>query len=205
METQKKIWVSVLLLVAVFQPTVTAGCNTQLCNQAVDGSLFDYGAKTLTGDLYIPFRLTFQYLELNALQEELKDLGLVILGFPCNQFGKQEPGYNHEILPMLKHIRPGKGFVPNFQLFETGDVNGHHEQSVFTFLKNACPPVGDSFGNPSGRLFWEPLKVTDIKWNFEKFLVGPDGKPLMRWFPRVNVSEVRADIIKLINERNSKN
>ncbi|MCJ8735617.1 hypothetical protein PDJAM_G00249330 [Pangasius djambal] len=186
METQKNIWGSVLLLVAVFQPNVTAGCNTQLCNQAVDG-------------------LTFQYLELNALQEELKDLGLVILGFPCNQFGKQEPGYNHEILPMLKHIRPGKGFVPNFQLFESGDVNGKNEQSVFTFLKNACPPVGDSFGNPAGRLFWEPLKVTDIKWNFEKFLVGPDGKPLMRWFPRVNVSEVRADIIKLINERNSKN
>ncbi|KAF5896207.1 glutathione peroxidase 3, partial [Clarias magur] len=73
--------------------------------------------------------------KLNALHDELKDLGFTILGFPCNQFGKQEPGYNHEILPMLKHIRPGKGFVPNFHLFETGDVNGINEQSVFTFLK----------------------------------------------------------------------
>ncbi|GAA6074893.1 glutathione peroxidase 3, partial [Tachysurus ichikawai] len=170
-----------------------------ICNTAVDDSLHEYGAKTLTEGL------TFQYLELNALQEELKDLGFAILGFPSNQFGKQEPGENHEILSILKYVRPGQGFVPNFQLFESGDVNGKNEQSVFTFLKNACPPVSDSFGDPIGRLFWEPLKVTDIKWNFEKFLVGPDGKPLMRWFPRVNVSEVRADIIKLIKEQNSKN
>ncbi|KPP60905.1 glutathione peroxidase 3 precursor-like [Scleropages formosus] len=77
-----------------------------------------------------------------------------------------------------------------------GDVNGLNEQKVYTFLKNSCPPVGESFGNPTGRLFWEPLKVNDIKWNFEKFLVGPDGKPVMRWFPRVSVSDVRADILR---------
>lgn len=130
---------------------------------------------------------------------------MTILGFPCNQFGKQEPGGNEEILPLLKFVRPGKGFVPNFRLFEKGDVNGENEQGVFTFLKNACPPAGNSFGNPIGRLFWEPLKISDIKWNFEKFLVGPDGKPLMRWFPRVNVSEVRDDILKLLKEQNHKN
>lgn len=84
-------------------------------------------------------------------------------------------------------------------------MNGENEQGVFTFLKNACPPAGNSFGNPIGRLFWEPLKISDIKWNFEKFLVGPDGKPLMRWFPRVNVSEVRDDILKLLKEQNHKN
>lgn len=142
-------------------------------------------------------------MELNALHDELKDLGFTILGFPCNQFGKQEPGANYEILNTLKYVRPGNGFVPNFQLFETGDVNGDHEQALFTFLKNACPPVGDSFGNPYGRLFWDPLKVNDIKWNFEKFLVGPDGKPLRRWFPRVNVSEVRSDIIRLMRQQQS--
>uniref|UniRef100_A0A671P1L9 Glutathione peroxidase n=1 Tax=Sinocyclocheilus anshuiensis TaxID=1608454 RepID=A0A671P1L9_9TELE len=136
------------------------------------------------------------YLELNALQEEFRDVGFTILGFPCNQFGMQEPGKNNEILPALKYVRPGNGFVPNFQLFEKVDVNGVNEHALFTILKNACPPVGDSFGNPTNRLFWEPLKVNDIKWNFEKFLVGPDGRPVMRWFPRVNVSEVRADILK---------
>lgn len=124
----------------------------------------------------------------------MKPLGLTILGFPCNQFGKQEPGQRQEILPGLKHVRPGNGFVPNFLLFEKGDVNGKDEQAVFTFLKNSCPPVGENFGNPTGRLFWEPMKVSDIKWNFEKFLVGPQGKPVMRWHPSVNISEVRADI-----------
>uniref|UniRef100_A0A671S9C8 Glutathione peroxidase n=1 Tax=Sinocyclocheilus anshuiensis TaxID=1608454 RepID=A0A671S9C8_9TELE len=140
------------------------------------------------------------YLELNALQQELRDVGFTILGFPCNQFGMQEPGKNNEILSALKYVRPGNGFVPNFQLFEKVDVNGVNEHALFKFLKNACPPVGDSFGNPTNRLFWEPLKINDIKWNFEKFLVGPDGRPVMRWFPRVNVSEVRADILKYFRQ-----
>ncbi|TMS17565.1 Glutathione peroxidase 3 [Larimichthys crocea] len=128
----------------------------------------------------------------------MKPLGLTILGFPCNQFGKQEPGQKHEILPGLKHVRPGNGFVPNFLLFEKCDVNGNSEQEVFTFLKNSCPPVGDNFGDPTNRLFWQPLKTSDIKWNFEKFLVGPDGKPVMRWHPSVNISEVRSDIRKYL-------
>uniref|UniRef100_A0A3B4A6F1 Glutathione peroxidase n=2 Tax=Periophthalmus magnuspinnatus TaxID=409849 RepID=A0A3B4A6F1_9GOBI len=122
----------------------------------------------------------------------LSPLGLTILAFPSNQFGKQEPGQKHEILPALKYVRPGNGFVPNFMLFEKGDVNGQNEQPVFAFLKSACPPVGDSFGSVPGRLFWDPLKLNDIKWNFEKFLVGPDGKPVMRWHPTAQVSQVRA-------------
>lgn len=56
METQNNIWVSVLLLLAVLQQNVTAGCNTQICNTAVDDSLHEYGAKTLTEGLHIPFR-----------------------------------------------------------------------------------------------------------------------------------------------------
>uniref|UniRef100_A0AAY5EEI0 glutathione peroxidase n=1 Tax=Electrophorus electricus TaxID=8005 RepID=A0AAY5EEI0_ELEEL len=191
----------------------------------VNGSIFEYGANALNKSLYIPLHqyagkyilivnvsfptcpsdaVLMSLSELNALHDELKDLGFTILGFPCNQFGLQEPGNNHEILPTLKYVRPGNGFVPNFQLFERGDVNGLNEQKLFTFLKSACPPVGDSFGNPSKRLFWEPLKINDIKWNFEKFLVAPDGKPVMRWFPRVNVSEVRADILKHLRQQYSK-
>uniref|UniRef100_A0A3B4U1U9 Glutathione peroxidase n=2 Tax=Seriola dumerili TaxID=41447 RepID=A0A3B4U1U9_SERDU len=131
----------------------------------------------------------------------MKPLGLTVLAFPCNQFGKQEPGQNHEILPGLKHVRPGNGFVPNFLLFDKGDVNGKDEQEVFTFLKSSCPPVGDNFGIPIHRLFWEPLRISDVKWNFEKFLVGPDGKPVMRWHPSVNISEVRADIHKYLLQR----
>lgn len=82
-----------------------------------------------------------------------------------------------------------------------------YETLVITFLslllpsmQNSCPPVGDSFGNPDGRLFWQPMKLTDIKWNFEKFLVGPDGKPVKRWYPKVNVSEVRDDIRRYFSQ-----
>ncbi|MGH0130284.1 UNVERIFIED_CONTAM: hypothetical protein FKN15_057044 [Acipenser sinensis] len=70
-------------------------------------------------------------------------------------------------------------------------------------LQNSCPPVGDSFGNPTNRLFWEPLRVNDVKWNFEKFLVGPDGKPVKRWYPRVNVSAVRKDILEYLRSQTS--
>uniref|UniRef100_A0A8C4T8L4 Glutathione peroxidase n=2 Tax=Erpetoichthys calabaricus TaxID=27687 RepID=A0A8C4T8L4_ERPCA len=134
-----------------------------------------------------------QYLELNALQEEMSQYGFAILGFPSNQFGLQEPGNNEEILQGLKYVRPGKDYVPNFQLFQKGLVNGQNEQKVFTFLKSACPPAGDNFGDTK-KLFWEPLKINDIKWNFEKFLVGPDGKPVKRWHPRVSVNVVKKEI-----------
>lgn len=138
--------------------------------------------------------MTGQYVELNALQEELEPHGLVILGFPSNQFGKQEPGENSEILAIIKHVRPGGGFIPKFQLFEKGDVNGDKEQKVFTFLKNACPPTTELMGQPA-RLFWEPMKVRDIRWNFEKFLVGPNGVPIMRWHHRTQISTIKADIL----------
>ncbi|KAI4903854.1 hypothetical protein NFI96_034015 [Prochilodus magdalenae] len=197
MESCRKPWVSLLFLLLPSLQSCTTTSNTQSCNRDVDGSIYNYGANALNESTYIP-------LQLNALHDELNHLGFTILGFPCNQFGQQEPGANNEILPALKYVRPGNGFVPNFQLFEKGDVNGESEQSLFTFLKNACPPVGDSFGNPTNRLFWEPLKVSDIKWNFEKFLIGRDGKPLKRWFPRVNVSEVRSDIIRLIRQQYTK-
>ncbi|MEE6478418.1 hypothetical protein FKM82_011846 [Ascaphus truei] len=123
------------------------------------------------------------------------------MGFPCNQFGQQEPGNNEEILLGVKYVRPGGGFVPKFQLFEKKDVNGKKEQKLFTFLKNACPPVGNSLGNPTNRLFWDPIKVNDIKWNFEKFLVGPDGRPVKRWHPRTPVSEVRRDLVSFIRSQ----
>lgn len=128
----------------------------------------------------------------------------MVLGFPSNQFGKQEPGQNSEILPALKYVRPGGGFVPNFQLFKKGDVNGAKEQKIFTFLKNACPPVAEEFGNPN-KLFWEPLRNHDIKWNFEKFLVSPEGVPIMRWYHRTNIAVVKKDITAYLLRRREQN
>uniref|UniRef100_A0AAZ1X3R5 glutathione peroxidase n=1 Tax=Oreochromis aureus TaxID=47969 RepID=A0AAZ1X3R5_OREAU len=196
-------------------------CSACLCS--LEGTIYKYRAKTLNGSQTVNFSggkkvsppelFSLFSSELNALYEEMKPHGLTILGFPCNQFGKQEPGQRHEILPGLKHVRPGNGFIPNFLLFEKGDVNGKNEQEVYTFLKvrnflcatqSSCPPVGIDFGPMYGRLFWEPLKSTDIKWNFEKFLVGRDGKPVMRWHPTIKVSVVRADVRRYLLEQYAK-
>ena len=90
--------------------------------------------------------------------------------------------------------------MPNFQLFEKGDVNGEKEQKFYTFLKNSCPPTAELLGSP-GRPFWEPMKIHDIRWNFEKFLVGPDGIPVMRWYHRTTVSNVKMDILSYMRRQ----
>uniref|UniRef100_A0A9L0INL3 Glutathione peroxidase n=2 Tax=Equus asinus TaxID=9793 RepID=A0A9L0INL3_EQUAS len=196
-----------LLLAGFVPPSRGQEKSKTDCHAGVSGTIYEYGALTIDGEEYIPFKqyagkyiLFVNYVgkcplpQLNALQEEFAPFGLVILGFPSNQFGKQEPGENSEIPLTLKYVRPGGGFVPNFQLFEKGDVNGEKEQKFYTFLKNACPPTSELLGSPD-RLFWEPMKIHDIRWNFEKFLVGPDGKPIMRWYHRTTVNTVKMDIL----------
>nr|XP_010972990.2 epididymal secretory glutathione peroxidase isoform X1 [Camelus dromedarius] len=190
------------------------------CYKDVKGNIYEYDAFTLNEAEHIQFKqyagkhvlfvnvatycgLTSQYLELNTLQEELKSYGLVVLGFPCNQFGKQEPGENSDILPGLKYVRPGGGYIPNFQLFEKGDVNGEKEQKVFTFLKRACPHPSEVMGSIK-HISWEPIMVHDIRWNFEKFLVGPNGVPIMRWFHRTPISVVRSDILAYLKHLKTK-
>ncbi|KAG5264046.1 hypothetical protein AALO_G00271540 [Alosa alosa] len=181
MGSREKQWLVPVVLFGLLQLSF-GDPDKQVCPPS-SGTIYDYGATTING---------WEHINLGQYA------GKTVL-----IFGLQEPGNNHEILPTLKYARLGNGFVPNFQLFEKGDVNGRKEQGLFTFLKNACPPVGENFGNPTNRLFWEPFKGSDIKWNFEKFLIGPDGKPVMRWFPRVNVSEVRADILQYLQKYNS--
>ncbi|OBS59442.1 hypothetical protein A6R68_09431, partial [Neotoma lepida] len=215
----KQFWASCLFplfLAALAQETLNPQKTKVDCNKGVAGTIYEYGAKTLNGGEYVQFQqyagkhilfvnvasfcgLTATYPELNTLQEELKQFNVVVLGFPCNQFGKQEPGRNSEILLGLKYVRPGGGYVPNFQLFEKGDVNGENEQKVFSFLKNSCPPTSELLGS-SEYLFWNPMKVHDIRWNFEKFLVGSDGIPVMRWFHKTPVSTVQSDIIEYLNQ-----
>ncbi|XP_032740979.1 epididymal secretory glutathione peroxidase isoform X1 [Rattus rattus] len=205
-----------LLLASYVQTTPRLEKMKMDCYKDVKGTIYNYEALSLNGKERIPFKqyagkhvlfvnvatycgLTIQYPELNALQDDLKQFGLVILGFPCNQFGKQEPGDNTEILPGLKYVRPGKGFLPNFQLFAKGDVNGEKEQEIFTFLKRSCPHPSETVVT-SKHTFWEPIKVHDIRWNFEKFLVGPNGVPVMRWFHQAPVSTVKSDILAYLNQ-----
>lgn len=106
--------------------------------------------------------LTPQYEGLEKLYKEYKDLGLVILGFPCNQFGEQEPGSETEIQ---------QGCLINygvtFPMFSKIDVNGENSHPIFVYLKKALPG----------------FLVDSIKWNFTKFLIGRDGTPLKRFAP----------------------
>uniref|UniRef100_A0A8C4SYL5 Glutathione peroxidase n=2 Tax=Erpetoichthys calabaricus TaxID=27687 RepID=A0A8C4SYL5_ERPCA len=120
-----------------------------------------------------------------------------ILGFPCNQFGLQEPEENYETLNVLKYVRPGGGFIPRFQVFGKLEVNGADEHPLFTFLKESCSFVNPFIGDPK-RLYWSPMKVSDIRWNFEKFLILPNGVPFKRYDLNDPIEMLENDISTLL-------
>jgi len=107
---------------------------------------------------------TGQYENLESLYQKYKDDGLVILGFPCNQFGGQEPGTSEDIKSFCSLT-----YGVTFPMFEKIDVNGPNQHPLYSFL------TGDG----------SPFKGK-IKWNFSKFLVGRDGKILERFGSMTN-------------------
>jgi glutathione peroxidase len=109
--------------------------------------------------------LTPQYTGLEKLHEKYADRGFAVLGFPCNQFGEQEPGSAEEISTFCS-----ASYGVTFPLFEKNDVNGANRQPVYDVLT----PLADAEGN-SG----------DIRWNFEKFLIDRTGEPVLRFSPLV--------------------
>lgn len=120
-------------------------------------SMADYAGKVvLVVNTASHCGFTPQYAGLEALYKKYAAQGLVVLGFPCNQFGKQEPGGADEI-EQTCHVNYGV----SFPMFEKVDVNGPAAHPLFRYLKQALPGV------LGGR----------IKWNFTKFLIGRDGTP----------------------------
>lgn len=121
--------------------------------------------------------LTPQYEGLEKLYKEYRDKGLVILGFPCNQFGKQEPGTEKEI---------SEGCLINygvsFPMFSKIDVNGAGAHPIYKYLKKALP------GFPGN----------NIKWNFSKFIIDRNGKPVKRFSPITKPEKLRKDIEALL-------
>lgn len=117
---------------------------------------------------------TPQYAGLEALYKKYAAQGLVVLGFPCNQFGKQEPGGADDISRTC-YVNYGV----SFPMFEKVEVNGAAAHPLFRYLKDALPGV------LGGR----------IKWNFTKFLVGRDGKPLKRFAPISTPEKIETAII----------
>jgi glutathione peroxidase len=108
--------------------------------------------------------LTPQYAGLEALHERFADQGFAVVGFPCNQFGGQEPGSAAEIAEFCSTT-----YGVSFPMFEKIEVNGAGRHPIYTELT----AVADAGG-----------EAGDVQWNFEKFLVGPDGTVLARFRPR---------------------
>ncbi|KAK1164559.1 glutathione peroxidase 9 [Acipenser oxyrinchus oxyrinchus] len=131
--------------------------------------------------------------------EKLAQTPFTVLAFPCNQFGLQEPEENYETLNILKYVRPGGGFIPKFQVFGKIKVNGAKEDPLYTFLKEYCPFVNPLIGDPE-KLYWSPIKVNDIRWNFEHFLINARGVPIKRYDLNASFKEVEGDIETLLKE-----
>lgn len=119
---------------------------------------------------------TPQYKELEELHEALSDKGLRILGFPCNQFGHQEPGTSGDIAQFCQ-----RNYGVKFQMFEKIDVNGDKAHPLYKYLTHSAPGVLGSEG---------------IKWNFTKFLINKEGKVVKRYAPAVSPASIKNDIVK---------
>jgi glutathione peroxidase len=107
--------------------------------------------------------LTPQYAGLEELHKRFADQGFAVVGFPCNQFGEQEPGSADEIAEFCS-----TNYGVSFPMFEKIDVNGAHRHPIYTELTATADASGEA---------------GDVQWNFEKFLVGPDGAVLARFRP----------------------
>ncbi|MCX2779425.1 glutathione peroxidase [Microbulbifer thermotolerans] len=121
---------------------------------------------------------TPQYKGLEALYEKYKDRGLVVLGFPCNQFGKQEPGSNDEIQQFCA-LNYGVTFPVHAKL----EVNGPDAHPLFVALKRRAPGL---------------LGTEAIKWNFTKFLVSRDGQQVKRFAPKDKPENLESEIERLL-------
>lgn len=137
---------------------------------------------------------------MNQLCEKFQDK-LAVLAFPSNQFGHQENNSNEELLDILRHIRPGNNFRPLMDIFQKISVNGRNEDPLFTFLKKTLPIPHDNqedlMDDPRS-IIWKPVKRSDISWNFEKFLVGPDGLPVKRYSKSFLTADIEDDIEELL-------
>ena len=141
-------------------------------------SLSDYEGKVLlVVNTASKCGFTPQFGGLEEMYEKYKDKGLVILGFPCNQFGKQDPGSNDEIQEFCQ-----LNYGVSFPMFGKIDVNGSAADPLFKHLKKEAPG----------------MLTNNIKWNFTKFLVDSSGKVVKRYAPTVKPKDIEADIEALL-------
>lgn len=119
---------------------------------------------------------TPQYKELQMLHEKYSEQGLVVMGFPCNQFGAQEPGTSKDIREFCD-----SRYAVKFPMFEKIDVNGKDQSPLYDYLKSTAADKGD------------------IGWNFEKFIVNKDGKVVARF--KTRTSPDAPEVVKVLEEQ----
>ena len=145
---------------------------------SIRGERADFGAQR--GKVFLVVNtasacgFTPQFAGLEQLWNDYKDRGLVVVGFPCNQFGHQDPGSNGEIESFCQ-----LNYGVSFPMMAKVDVNGAHADPLWKWLKAEKPGV---------------LGTEAIKWNFTKFLVGKDGKVIKRFAPNDDPDKLRPDI-----------
>jgi glutathione peroxidase len=122
--------------------------------------------------------LTPQYEALESLYKKYKDSGFVVLGFPCNQFGEQEPGTEKEIVEFCSLT-----YDITFPIFSKIDVNGDNTHPLYSFLKKSAPGL---------------LGSEAIKWNFTKFLIDRQGKIVDRFAPTTKPEDIEENIKSLL-------
>ena len=123
---------------------------------------------------------TPQYQGLELLYRRYQDQGVEVLGFPCNQFGGQEPGTEAEIGAFCE-----TNYGVSFPMFAKVEVNGNDAHPLFQHLKSEAPGV---------------LGTEGIKWNFTKFLIGRDGKVVHRYAPQTKPEDIAEDVDRLLAE-----
>jgi glutathione peroxidase len=145
---------------------------------------------------------TSQYAGLEKLYQKYKDRGLVILGFPCNQFGGQEPGSESEIRSTCL-----RNYGVTFPMFAKIDVNGRDEAPLYSFLKAKAPFAGypnKELGEKLDAIHHRNKTGFDegnsIRWNFTKFLVSKNGTTVQRFESMVTPEQLEQDIEKLLSE-----
>ena len=142
---------------------------------------------------------TPQYDALEALYQKYKDQGLVIVGFPCDQFAGQEPGSNEEI---AEFCRINHGVT--FPLMAKTDVNGANAEPIFEYLKSQAPT--EEYNGLKAKATRAMLKGisksvekdSDILWNFTKFLVNRDGTVIKRYAPVTKPEDIEKDIREML-------
>lgn len=122
---------------------------------------------------------TPQYKGLEELYKKYKDQGLAVIGFPCDQFGHQEPGSNEEIASFCE-----MNYGVSFPIMEKIEVNGKNASPIFKYLKSKA---GGLFGSR-------------VKWNFTKFLISRDGQTIKRFSPIKNPKSLEKYIEKMLNK-----